>query len=351
MSRCRNLQLLSRRDADLLLHDVDAGDELGDRMLDLHPRVHLDEEELVVLVEKLEGTRAAIADLPAGIRATLADPRECARGDPRCWRLLDDLLVPALHRAIAFEQVDGVLVLVGQHLDLDVARIREELLHVERWIAECRLRLTPGERHRRQQGGFGVHDPHAAAAATAGRLDDDGVADSTRSLHDLLVIVGERTFGAGNARHAGLGHRDLGADLVAHQPDRLGARADEHEPRALDLVGEVRVLGEEPIARVNGLRVGHLRRRDDGRHIQVALRAGRRSDADGLVGEAHVLGLAVRLGVDDDSPNVELAARALDAQRNLATIGDQHLPEQRTRSLGGHRLRPETERHRRPVRR
>ena len=51
-------QLLAGGDADLLLDDVDAGDELGDRVLDLHPRVHLDEVELVVLVEELEGAGA-----------------------------------------------------------------------------------------------------------------------------------------------------------------------------------------------------------------------------------------------------------------------------------------------------
>ena len=37
---------LARRDAQLLLDEVDAVDELGDRVLDLQPRVHLQEEEL-----------------------------------------------------------------------------------------------------------------------------------------------------------------------------------------------------------------------------------------------------------------------------------------------------------------
>ena len=66
-------QLLAGGDADLLLHDVDAGDHLGDRVLDLDARVHLDEEELVVLVQELERARAAIADLAARIGAALAD--------------------------------------------------------------------------------------------------------------------------------------------------------------------------------------------------------------------------------------------------------------------------------------
>ena len=99
-------QLQARGHADLLLHDVDAGDHLGHRVLDLHARVHLDEVELVVLVEELEGAGAAVADLAAGVRAALADALDEARLDAGRRRLLDDLLVAALHRAVALAEVD-----------------------------------------------------------------------------------------------------------------------------------------------------------------------------------------------------------------------------------------------------
>ena len=74
MSLCRNAQLLAGGDADLLLHEVDAGDHLGHRVLDLDARVHLDEVELAVLVQELERAGAAVADLAAGVGAALADP-------------------------------------------------------------------------------------------------------------------------------------------------------------------------------------------------------------------------------------------------------------------------------------
>ena len=80
MSRWRKRSFVPGGDADLLLHDVDAGDELGHRVLDLHARVHLDEVELVVLVQELERAGAAIADLAAGLGAALADARRAARG-------------------------------------------------------------------------------------------------------------------------------------------------------------------------------------------------------------------------------------------------------------------------------
>ena len=50
-------------DADLLAHEIEAGDQFGHRMLDLQPRVHLDEVELAVLVEKLDRADAEITEL------------------------------------------------------------------------------------------------------------------------------------------------------------------------------------------------------------------------------------------------------------------------------------------------
>jgi hypothetical protein len=69
----RERQLLAGSDHDLGAHDVDARDQLGDRVLHLHAGVHLDEVELAVLVQELEGARATVADLLAGRGAALAD--------------------------------------------------------------------------------------------------------------------------------------------------------------------------------------------------------------------------------------------------------------------------------------
>ena len=134
-------EALSRRDADLLLHDVDAGDHLGDRVLDLHAGVHLDEEELVVLVQELEGSRTAVADLAACVGAALADPGQRAKRDARRGRFLDDLLMTPLHRAVALEKIDCVLVLVGEHLDFDVARAVEDISRCRRSRCRTRRRL------------------------------------------------------------------------------------------------------------------------------------------------------------------------------------------------------------------
>ena len=93
-------------------------------------------------------------------------------------RLFDDLLVAPLHGAVTLAQVDGVTVLVGQHLDLDVARVLQELFHVHGRVAKGRARFRLGHLHRVHQRRLGVHHTHAAPAAAAGGLDDHRIADA-----------------------------------------------------------------------------------------------------------------------------------------------------------------------------
>ncbi len=90
-------------------------------------------------------------------------------------------------------------------------------------------------------------------------------------------------------------------------------------------LGEVGVLGQEAVAGVDGLRVGHFRRADDGGHMQVTLAGRRRADAHGLVRQLHILGFGVGFGMHGDGLDAHFAAGALDAQRDLAAIGNENL--------------------------
>ena len=152
---------------------------------------------------------------------------------------------------------------------------------------------------------------------------------------DLLRVVGQRAFGAGHAGHAGLDHRLLGRDLVAHHADRTpGVGPMKMKPLRSTRSAKSAFSDEEAVAGMDRLGVGDLGGRDDRRHVEVALRRRRRADADRLVGQLHVLGVAVGLGVDDDRLDAHLAAGALDAQRDLAAIGDQDLLEHGSDALG-----------------
>ena len=105
----------------------------------------------------------------------------------------------------------------------------------------------------------------------------------------------------------------------------LGLGADPDDVVAFDDLGELRVLGEEAVAGVDGVGVDDLGRRDDVGDVEVGFGRRRRADADGLVGEADVHRVGVGGRMDRDGLDAHLVAGAVDAERDLAAVGDQQL--------------------------
>ena len=198
-SSWREAERLARGHPQLPLDQVEAGDQLGDRVLDLEAGVHLEEEELAVLVEELDG---AGVDVPAGLghldRGLAHGPADLV-GEVGRRALLDQLLVAALGRAVPLAQPQGVAVGVGDDLHLDVARPGQVALDVALVPPEVGRRLP----HGRLQGLGGlvgtVHHLHAPAATAEGGLDGHRPAELVAE-GDHLVGRGEDLGPPGDAR-------------------------------------------------------------------------------------------------------------------------------------------------------
>ena len=232
----------------------------------------------------------------------------------------------ALDRAVALAEVDHVAVRVGQHLDLDVARVLEVALDVDAVVGEELLAFAAGALEGLLEVVGRHRDAEALAAAAARRLAGDRVAGFLGLLAGRLDVLGGLGR-AGDDRHPGLGHDLARPGLRAHRFDRLRRRADEDDAGLGAGAGEVGVLGEEAVAGMDRLGAGLLRGLDDLGDVEVALGRHRRADQEGLVGLAHVRGVAVDLRVDGDRADPHLLQGAGDADRDLAAVGDQHLLE------------------------
>src|SRR5262249_26921916 len=134
-------ELLAGGDAQLLFDNVDAAGQLADRVLDLQARVHLDEVERTILIEELHRAGAFVPE--AGER------RHGGRGEPlarRCVerrrrRLLYELLMSALQRAVALAEMDDIAAAVAEQLHLDMPRPVEKALEIDRIVAKPGARL------------------------------------------------------------------------------------------------------------------------------------------------------------------------------------------------------------------
>ena len=323
----RERQLLARGDADHLLDEIDAGDQLGHGMLDLQAGIHFEEVEALVLAgDELDRAGAIVID---GLRQRDRLLAHLAAGglvEQRRRRLLDDLLVAALDRAFALAEIDDIAMLVAEHLDLDVARIDDEFLDEDAVVAEGGLGFGFRELKAFRDLGPRMRDAHAFAAAAGGGLDHHGIADLVGDLYRVLVVLDDAEM-ARHGRDLGLGRRLLGFDLVAHRGDGVGVGPDEDDAGLLQRARKGFALRQEAVAGMHGLRAGLLAGLDDLVDQEIAFGGGRRPDQHGLVGHLDMQGVAVGLGIDRDRLDAHAAGGLDDPAGDLAAIGDQNLFE------------------------
>ena len=254
----RQRQRLARRDAELPLDQIEPGDRLGHRMLDLQPRVHFHEPEAVrpqalrAVGDELDRAGALIADRARGLGRGAAHRVAHRRRHAGRRRFLDHLLVAALQRAVALVEMDDVAVAVGEHLHLDVARRGDVFLDQHARIAERRLRLARRAFQRGVELGVLVDAAHALAAAARDRLDQHRIADLVGLLLEELRVLQFAVI-AGHDRHAGLLHQRLGPVLQPHGADRGRRRSDEHDAGRRAGFGELRILRQEAVARMDAV--------------------------------------------------------------------------------------------------
>ena len=126
-----------------LLYQINTGDQLCHRVFDLKPRVHFKEIEIAIAVhDEFHGSRRGVANRlsqRAGLLPHRA-PRCFIQKRRRC--LFDDLLVAPLDRTFPFVQINAVAVLVGQHLNFDVAGLRDKFLDEYPVVTETRRSLV-----------------------------------------------------------------------------------------------------------------------------------------------------------------------------------------------------------------
>ena len=314
-------QWIPRRHTDLLLDQVHAGHQLRHRVLDLDSGVHLEEVELAIDEEELHGTRSPIPHGPSRFDRHPAHPLAQRLVHDRGGRLLDQFLVAALDRALALTEVNDRSASVGEHLNLDVTRSLEKPLQVYPRIAERLLGLAPRPLQSGLQLIEGAYDPHALPATARGGLEHQREADITRSHRRILATgYGVRSRDDG---HAGIPHELAGAGLVAHRLDRLRRRADEDDARFADGTGEIRVLGQKAVSRVNRLRVRLPGGGDQLASIQIAFGRPGGPDRNGQISLQHVGRQTIRVGVDGHGLDAQLATGTDHAHRDLAPVRHQ----------------------------
>ena len=186
-------QRLSRRYAQLPLHQVKSGDHLRDRMLHLQARVHFHEVQTALAIQqKLDRARAHVIHRARRAAAGFGERLAQIFGKQRRRSLFDDFLMTALHAAIALEDADDVAVGISEDLHLNVARLDQVLFQQHGIVAErgCSLALAAGQRSSKLLRR--IDTAHALAAAARIGLDHHRIADRIRLLLQELRAIDPR---------------------------------------------------------------------------------------------------------------------------------------------------------------
>ena len=231
-----------------------------------------------------------------------------------------------LDRAVPLAEVDDVAVRVREHLHLDVPRVLEVPLDVDRRVGEIRPALALRGLERLHGLVGRPHDLHPLAATAGSRLDDQRIADLLAERGDL-VRRPDRIGRARNDRDARLLHRPARPRLRSHQLDRSRRRADPDEPRVLDRAGERGVLGEEAVPGMNRLGARARGRVEQLLRDQIRLGGGVAAERQGLVGVERMRRQPVGVGVDRHRRDLHVAERSEDAKSDLSAVGDQDFGE------------------------
>ena len=247
-------QRLALRDRELQRDEVEPGDQLGDRVLDLQPGVHLEEQELARRrPHELDRARAHVADrLRRGDRGVAQRGRAARRrraGDGASsmifwWRRWIE------HSRSNRWTTDAVR--VAEDLHLDVARVARRIARGTR----CRRRTRTRPRVARDVDRVGelVRPSRPRACRGRRRRTRPSPAPGSRSRPRPRRAPSRSspasTVDAGQHRHAGRGHEPLRLELRAHRSIACGGGPDERSGRpSAHARANAGVLRQEPVAR------------------------------------------------------------------------------------------------------
>ena len=302
-------------------------------MLDLDTGVHLYEiMPAVPVYQELQRAGVDIAHMLCDFHCILMEGFPDGLRHRPGGSELNDLLVSALQRAVALEQVDEVAVFVAQDLDFDVLRLHQELFHEDVVVAEGLFRLGFDKIVIDADLFHRVAAAHASSAAAGSRFQNDGETELEGQFLRLFLAL-QGLCGTGDRGHAALLRQMFGGELVAHHVKYRGGGADEFDAGSFAGARKVSVLAQKAVTGMDGIRVVLLRDLDDAGNVEIGTeRCFVLADQIRFVSGGSETAVKVLLGVYGHGPDLQVVAGAEDTHGDLAAIGDQYFLELRHES-------------------
>ncbi len=308
-------------DVELFTDQVESADLLADGVLDLQSRVDFEEVDLALFGHhEFAGAQSHIVDgFEQAARIAFQLFGRPVRKERR-GRLLDQLLVAALHGAVARGIHGEVAVRIASALRLDVASLVDEAFH-EVFVQVAALQRVVVHVEAAELIVV-VHQRDAASAAAVGTLEHQRISVRVREV-EQQTHVGNRMGDARDRRHLGRRRHLTRGDLVAQIDQCLRIRADPCRAGIDHLARERGDFGKESIARMHRIGTAALQNVDEQVLVEIRVFVGVARQQVRLVGHLHVLRVTVLFGIHRDRGNPHLPGGAHHTKRDFAAVRHQ----------------------------
>ena len=219
--------------------------------------------------------------------------------------------------------MDGIALAVAEDLHLDMPGPVDPPFGIDNATAEGALGFAFCGRDRTFQFAGVANDAHTPPAAAGSRLDDQRKTDLGRGALSKAVALLRRW----RQGHAVLRRKLARLDLVAHERNDIRRRPDEAQSSVGNGTGEISILRQEAVSRMDGCCAHRRCRLDNLRRIQVCADRRFTANLDRLVGLAHRGAGSIQVVEDHGTANAHAPERADDPAGDFAAVGDQHLVE------------------------
>ncbi len=310
--------------ADHPFHQIDAEHFFGDGMFDLKARIDFEEISFVTrhIVDEFHRAGGFIVHRPSQRERGIAQLRPQLGAQIRGRRFLDDFLVAALGRAIAFPQGDDAALAITENLHLDMARRRHKALQIKPRVTEISRRQLrhPGEIARQFRRVVAEQDADTAAAGRA--FQHHGIGDFF--CFGLRLFQAFKQSAARQQRHAMLGGQGARCVLEAKSLNMLGAGTDKGDAGLRQPFGKAGIFRQKAIAGMNRLGSAFAAGGDDGLDIQVGFGDRTRPQPHHPIRHQHRRRETVTVRCNADRFDPKPLQGTENSRGNLAAIGDQH---------------------------
>src|SRR6516162_7891800 len=289
-------------------------------MLHLDAGIHFQEIKIPALrvVYELHRPGTAIRHLSRETHRRLGHPMTKLIVDCRRWRLLDELLVTTLGRAVALPQMHDMALSIAEDLHFDVTSSRNEFFDIQRRIAECRSRLGSGRFDCASEVACCMHQSHAPPSAAGICLDQqretDAICRVTRVLDGFDSVRSRHSWNACPLRDPDCG------ELFTHGLYRFRKRTDERQARLLAHPRKRGSFREKAVSGMNRLTTGAQCCRDQRLRLQITLARGCRSYADCPPRHLRCKTILVGLGNRHNGLDSQSLARSDDAHGYFTAV-------------------------------